>query len=137
MSPHSLWDFAADYTAAWCSGDPQRVAGFYSETGALSVNGAEPAVGREAIAGVAREFMTSFPDLRVVMDELELQAHHPIYRWTLTGTHTGPGGTGRPVTVSGYEVWTIGEDGLIEASRGSFDAEDYERQLHGDNASTG
>jgi hypothetical protein len=40
-----------------------------------------------------------------------------IYRWTLTGTHTGPGGTGRAVRISGFELWTIGEDGLIAESQ--------------------
>ncbi len=129
MSPHSLWDFAANYTAAWCSQDPASVAGFFSESGSLSVNGDEPAVGRAAIGQIAESFMDAFPDLRIVMNELELQAHHPVYRWTLTGTHAE---TGRPVEISGYEVWTIGDDGLIDASRGHFDADDYARQLAGE-----
>ena len=129
MSPHSLWDFAANYTAAWCSQDPARVAACFSDSGSLTVNDDEPAVGRAAIEQVARSFMEAFPDLHLVMDELELQAHHPVYRWTLTGTH---GENGRPVNISGYEVWTIGDDGLIEVSRGHFDADDYARQLGGD-----
>ncbi len=60
------------------------------------------------------------------MDELELQARHPVYRWTLTGTHSE---SGRQVRISGHEVWTIGDSGLIETSRGHFDAEDYARQV--------
>jgi hypothetical protein len=36
------------------------------------------------------------------------------------------------VDISGYEVWTIGDDGLIETSRGHFDADDFARQLAGD-----
>ena len=37
----------------------------------LSVNDAPPAVGRSAIAEVARGFMTTFPDMIVTFDKLE------------------------------------------------------------------
>jgi hypothetical protein len=53
------------------------------------------------------------------------------YHWTLTGTNTGPGGTGKPVRVSGHEAWTLGAGGLIARSTGAFDAADYARQLAG------
>jgi hypothetical protein len=36
------------------------------------------------------------------------------------------------VRISGFEMWKIGEDGLIAESEGHFDAADYQRQLeHG------
>jgi steroid delta-isomerase-like uncharacterized protein len=121
--------FAEAYTAAWCSQDAARVAAFYAEDGSLSVNEASPAVGRVAITAVAQGFMTAFPDMQVYLDELRLEEAHARYHWTLTGTNTGPGGTGRAVRISGYEVWQIGADGLIATSRGHFDAADYRRQL--------
>lgn len=121
---------AEEYTAAWCGGDPARVAAFYAEDGSLSVNGAAPAAGREAIAAVARGFMTAFPDMRVSMDGLRPEGAGAVYSWTLTGTNTGPGGTGNAVRVSGREEWTIGPDGLIAESRGHFDEADYRRQLN-------
>ena len=129
-----LHDFARRYTAAWCSQDPASVAAFYSPNGSLSVNGGDPAVGQVAITDVAREFMTAFPDLQVLMDSVLVRKggaeyHVAEYHWTLIGTHTGPGGTGRRVQISGYEVWTIGPDGLIVESRGSFDSAEYQRQL--------
>jgi hypothetical protein len=49
----------------------------------------------------------------------------------LIGTNTGPGGTGRPVRVSGEESWRLNDDGLIAESLGHFDAEEYQRQLDG------
>jgi hypothetical protein len=49
----------------------------------------------------------------------------------LTGTNTGPGGTGNSVLISGYELWKIENDGLIAESRGHFDVAEYERQLRG------
>ena len=39
--------------------------------------------------------------------------------------------TGRLVRFSGYEEWTLSENGLIARSLGHFDAEDYARQLAG------
>jgi hypothetical protein len=127
--PDELRGLAEGYTAAWCGGDPARVASFYEQGGSLTVNGAAPAVGREAIAEVARGFMTAFPHMRVVMDGLSAGDEGIIYRWTLTGTNTGPGGTGREVCISGREVWRIGEGGLIAESHGHFDEEEYLRQV--------
>ena len=120
----NLQDFAERYTAAWCSEDPARVATFFAEDGSLQVNDGPPAVGREAIAAVARSFMTDFPDLQIILDRLVLDP--PQYHWTLVGTH---GRTRRPVRVSGVEIWTMSADGLIARSLGAFDASDYVRQV--------
>jgi steroid delta-isomerase-like uncharacterized protein len=125
----SVRSFAEAYTAAWCSQDAASVASFYEENGSLKVNEDAPAVGREAITAVAQGFMTAFPDLQVFMDDLLLQDDEVIYHWTLTGTNTGPGGTGRAVRITGFEVWQIGADGLIANSRGHFDSLEYRRQL--------
>jgi steroid delta-isomerase-like uncharacterized protein len=124
-----LQRFAEAYTAAWCSQDAARVASFYAEDGSLSVNGATPAAGRAAITAVAQGFMTAFPDMQVLLDGVRVEDDHAIYHWTLTGTNTGPGGTGRAVRISGCEVWRMGADGLIASSQGRFDAEEYRRQL--------
>jgi hypothetical protein len=52
-----------------------------------------------------------------------------LYRWTLVGSNIGPGGTGRPLRISGFEEWRMGVDGLIAESKGHFDAAEYRRQL--------
>jgi uncharacterized protein (TIGR02246 family) len=127
----ALREFALAYTEAWCSQDPARVAAHYAPEGSLTINDGSPAVGRDAITEAARSFMVAFPDMRVVMDDLRLEGDTPEYRWTLTGTNTGPGGTGREVRISGYEEWTIGDDGLIAASLGHYDQADWDRQLSG------
>lgn len=131
MSPSELLEFARRYTEAWCSGEPGQVADHYATSGSLTINDGSPAVGRAAITEAARGFMTGFPDLRVEMDELKTDAAVPEYHWTVTGTNTGPGGTGRPVRISGFEQWTIGDDGLIAASLGSYDEADWDRQVNG------
>jgi uncharacterized protein (TIGR02246 family) len=122
-------EFAVRYTAAWCSRDANSVARFYASDGSLTVNGDAPAVGRDAIAELARSFMTAFPDLHLAMDELQVRDECADYHWTLTGTNTGPGGTGNRVRISGFERWRMGADGLIAASQGQFDSADYRRQL--------
>jgi nuclear transport factor 2 (NTF2) superfamily protein len=128
MTGSQLEDFARHYTDAWCSGDPARVAEHYSADGSLTINGGEPSVGRAEITAAARSFMEAFPDLQVLFDDLRGNEYH----WTLVGTNTGPDGTGKRVRISGYEEWTIGEDGLIAASLGHFDEAEYARQVeHG------
>lgn len=124
-----LRDLAKRYTAAWCSKNPASVAACYSSEGSLTINEGAPSVGRAAITEVARSFMTAFPDLQVLMDDLLVEGGRAIYQWTLIGVNTGPGGSGRSVRISGFEEWKIGGDGLIAESRGHFDSADYERQL--------
>jgi hypothetical protein len=130
--PTNLLDFARRYTAAWCSHDAAGVASFYSSSGSLCINGGVPAVGRNAIAEAAQGFMTAFPDLQVLMDKVLIQEQNAAYHWTLLGTNTGSGGTGQRVHISGFEVWKIGDDGLIAESLGNFDEKAYQHQLeHG------
>ena len=127
-----LSEFAAAYAKAWCSQNPESVAEFFAERGSISINNGPPAVGRAAIAREAQAFMTTFPDMVVTFDKLEPREDRTAFHWTLTGTNTGPGGTGKRVRISGYELWKIGDDGLIADSLGHFDSAEYERQLkHG------
>lgn len=132
MDLTELKEFAKRYTKAWNSQNPESVAAFYAGNGSLTVNDGSPAVGRPAIAGVARGFMAAFPDMEVTMDDLVREPRGTAYHWTLTGTNTGQGGTGKRVRISGYGLWQLATDGLIAESKGHFDSAEYERQLkHG------
>ena len=132
LEPAYLRDFARRYTAAWCSHDASSVASFFSLSGSIRINAGAPAVGRAAITEAAQGFMTTFPDLRVLLDDLVVEGDHAVYHWTLIGTNTGPGGTGQRVRISGFERWQFDVDGLIVQSQGTFDGADYQRQLeHG------
>ncbi len=126
-----LTELAARYTAAWCSHEPQRVAEFFAVDGSLTINRGAPATGRAAIAAAAEGFMTAFPDLVVVMNGLGVSGPTVYYHWTLTGTNTGAGGTGRRVEISGYEEWSFDGDGRIARSLGYFDEAAYRAQLAG------
>jgi len=131
-TPDHLRDFARRYTEAWCGQDPGSVAEHYAPEGSLTINDGPPSVGRASITEAARSFMIAFPDMRVLMDNLLVQDHGIEYHWTLIGTNTGPGGTGNCVRITGFEEWTIGDDGLIAESQGHYDQAEYNRQLeHG------
>jgi predicted ester cyclase len=127
--PEQLRAFAEGYTAAWCSMDPAAVAAHYEPEGSLTINGGTPAVGRDALTAVAASFYEALPDMQVFFDDLVVDAERIEFHWTFTGTNTGPGGTGNAVRVNGFESWTLGEDGLIVSSIGSYDAGEYARQL--------
>jgi uncharacterized protein (TIGR02246 family) len=129
VTSDKLTAFAERYAQAWCSHNPERVAAFFAENGSLSVNDGPPAVGRKAIAEIARGFMRDFPDMVVAFDKLEARGNATAFHWTLIGTNTGPGGTGNRVRISGYELWKIDNHGLIAESKGHFDSAEYERQL--------
>jgi len=131
MDLASVKALAIRYTAAWCSQDPAQVASFFAENGSLTINAAPPSVGRQAITADARGFMSAFPDLVVQMDSVERRGSGFVYRWTLIGTNSGPGGTGKHVRISGHEEWTMGADGLISRSLGHYDEAEYARQVHG------
>jgi len=117
-----LTKFAQRYAEAWCSQNPESVAAFFAERGSISINNGPPAVGRAAIAKEAQAFMTTFPDMIVTMNKVVHDEEGTKFHWTLTGTNTGPGGTGKRVRISGYELWKIGSDGLIGESKGHFDS---------------
>ena len=124
--------FAKCYAEAWGSQNPESVAAFFAENGSLRVNDGPPAVGRASIAEVARGFMRDLPDMIVTMDDVTHHSDGTKFHWTLTGTNTGPGGTGKRLRISGCELWKIDEDGLIGDSKGHFNTAEYGRQLkHG------
>jgi hypothetical protein len=93
--------------------------------GKIAINGGEPTEMTE----VAHAFISAFPDIEVFMDDLVFKDETVEYHWTFTGTNTGPGGTGNRVRISGFEEWTLGDDGLVVAARGNYDPDEYDRQL--------
>jgi len=120
-----LTAFATRYAKAWCSQNPESVAAFFAENASLTVNGGPPTPPLQ----IARGFMRDFPDMIVTFDKLEPRGDQTEFHWTLTGTNTGPSGTGNKVRINGYELWKIDKDGLIAESKGHFDAAEYDRQL--------
>lgn len=127
----SLIEFGKDYTRAWNSQKPENVALFYAKNGALIVNSGDPLDGRQEIIEFTRGFMEAFPDLKLTMDSLVIKPNETFYYWNFKGTNSGPKGTGNKVNFSGMERWTFNDHNLIKVSKGSFDEEDYNRQVKG------
>jgi hypothetical protein len=122
--------FAKSYAQAWGSQKPGFVALFYAEDGSLNINSGTPAAGRAAITQSAKAFMDAFPDdMIVAFDKIVKTPKGIEFHWTLTGTNTGLNGTGKKVNISGFELWELDDNGLIKESKGTFDAEEYSRQI--------
>jgi len=121
--------FAKSYAQAWSGKRANFVAMYFEEEGSLRVNDGEPANGRNEINEVAQGFMTDLPDMVVSFDSLVSKSNGTEFHWTLKATNSGPGGTGNKVNVSGFELWQISKNGLIEKSQGHFPSEEYNRQL--------
>ena len=102
-----LREFALRYTAAWCSQDSASVAAHYSPDGSLSINDGAPATGRIAITEVAEGFMTAFPDMQVLMDDLLVQDDRDIPLDTHRHQHWAGGdrAAGSRQRLRGMENW--------------------------------
>lgn len=127
-----LHELGQSYNAAWNSQTPEQVASFFAEDGSLIVNKGTPIVGTEAITKFASDFMVAFPDMKLTMDSLVTNNGRTEFHWTFVGTNTGPEGTGNSVNFSGFESWKLNEDGLIIESIGTYDADEYNKQVSGD-----
>lgn len=117
---------AADYAAAWSSGEPDAVAAFYDENGAIVINRGDEIKGRAAVAEMAAGFYAEFPDLVVHLDHLRVAGDHVLFGWVLEGTHAE---TKNRVKVPGWEEWDMTDDGKVASSKGWFDAQEYDRQI--------
>ena len=126
-----MLNFGKDYTTAWNSQNPENVASYYALDGTLTINNGTPSVGRNQLTATAKSFMDAFPDLKLIMDSLVADGDTYRYHWRFFGTNIGPNGTGNKVDFVGFEQWTMNNEGLIQKSIGTFDADDYNRQLNG------
>ena len=83
-------------------------------------------VGRKAIIESAQSFMTTFPDLKLFLDDIVEKGGTITYAWTLEGTHCA---TGRHARIAGSEEWRMGDDGLVAESIGHFDVADFNKRF--------
>jgi uncharacterized protein (TIGR02246 family) len=129
MNNDELTYLATRYTNAWNAHDAAASAGCYTEDGSLAINGGEPAEGRAAVQSVMQGFHDAFPDAVLTMDAIRGARDRAVFLWTYEGTNSGPGGTGNHVRFSGWEAWVLSPSGLVQRSIGTYDQDDYDRQL--------
>ena len=122
---------AKAYTAAWNTGKPHNVAGYFAESGEIVINRGAPWRGRSSIAEMAAGFFADVPDLKLTCDGVRCAGSHVVYLRTFTGHAAG---TANSLTVRGWEEWDLGDDLKVNSSRGWYDALDYARQVAGGKA---
>lgn len=124
----SVTQLAKDYTAAWNSKSAAAVASFYAEDGEIVINRGDPWSGRSRVEEMAAGFHADVPDLTLTCNDVRFSGTHAIFVWTFTGHDAN---TGNPLTVRGWEEWELSDDLKVNASRGWYDADDYEKQVEG------
>ncbi|KMW57309.1 hypothetical protein AIOL_002270 [Candidatus Rhodobacter oscarellae] len=129
LDPQAIERMSADYTEAWNSGDPAKVASFYAPDAGIVINKGDPHMGTAAMQAMVAGFYAAVPDLELTCDGVLVAGDHAVFQWTFTGHDTE---TKNPLRVSGWEEWDLGPDLKVKASRGWFDAEDYARQIAGE-----
>ena len=120
---------AARHVAAWCAGDINGTTEIYATNGQISVNGAAPYVGIDAIADSVRQLMAAFTDLKVACNETRHAGNRAVFVWTLTGQHAE---TGNFVTLPGWHEWELNDDLQVVRVRGYYDVEEFQKQVSAD-----
>ncbi len=76
-------------------------------------------LGPEGMMQTTSMFRAGFPDLRYEPEDLVCEGDKVAVRWTARGTHNGPfmgvPPTGRPVTVTGIDIFRVNGNQLVEA----------------------
>ncbi|MCK5944566.1 MAG: ester cyclase [Planctomycetes bacterium] len=86
---------------------------------------------REGFKALLTHVTTAFPDFAVEVHGIDVDARGGRIRWTVTGTHTGPGEgppTGRKVELTGSDAFDI-EDGRITRNWAGWDRNEFIAQL--------
>ena len=116
MNSENLTEFAKRYAKAWCSQNPESVAAFFAENASLTVNGGPPDSGfgnrariHAGVSGHDRHLRQTGAARRPNRISLDIN-------WNEHRTRRNR----KPVRISGYELWKIGNDGLIAESKGHF-----------------
>ena len=130
MRSNNLKEFAMAYGEAWSSNDPGQVLALHSESSRLSVNDAEPAVGKPEIRKIVEAFMEGFPDLYIQVNDVVIEERGIVFYCNAIATNSGPGGNGNKINIEIHEIWTFDENGKFTEVKAYDDPEDFERQLN-------
>jgi steroid delta-isomerase-like uncharacterized protein len=88
--------------------------------------------GPEAVKRSVAMFHRVFPDFAITCDDFFLAGDTVVWRWTMTGTHSGPllgvEATGRPVAITGISMFRL-RDELLREGWINWDALGVLRQL--------
>jgi steroid delta-isomerase-like uncharacterized protein len=111
MSAQANADLARRWIAVWEAGDEAQLDALYAPEFEYFMRFPGQAAGLEGEKQVVRMLHSAFPDLRIVIDDLIVDEHNAVIRWTMPGTHQGlfrglpP--NGQPVRFTGIDILRI------------------------------
>jgi ketosteroid isomerase-like protein len=118
-----LQELAMQYSKAWADQDPDAIAGLYTDDSVFHLHGdLAPAVGRDAIRSLAREFFALAPDLRFDARTLFFAEEQFVVEYLMSGTAAGA-----PFACDGADVITV-RDGKVARKDTYLDFAAYLRQ---------
>ncbi len=113
-------DVIRRFVGKFNAGDVANIDEEYDQTYILDFPGGPTGAGKAGIREASGAFLTAFPDLRFVIEDLFEEPGRAAWRWTMTGTHLGVLGpfaaSGRPVRLTGISMTHV-IDGKITCDR--------------------
>ncbi len=110
--------------AIWNQGDLTAVEELYAPDIIDHSPAPGQAPGLEGEKQVVTQFRTAFPDLQTTNDDLIAEGDTVVLRWSGRGTHQGEFAgippTGKPMTVTGIEIYRFSNGKVVERW-GEFD----------------
>ena len=101
----------------WNEKDLSQLDHFFSHEFIRRVNNVEIASNKEELTANIQVYLTGFPDLNLMIDEISPFRDQVIMHWTITGTNTGVFGefpaTGKKIKVSGLSHLSFDQAGKI------------------------
>lgn len=105
--------------------DAKKLAGFFSENGALKVAGAPDASGRDAIAASYQKMFDAFSNFKAAPMRVFVKNDVAVVEWAFNGTHSGDmwgiKATEKPVGTQGVDVIWFDDKGLIKEQHTYYD----------------
>lgn len=119
--------------AAWNRHDAAAAAAYHAEDaiGESPVQGRM--IGRARIQDGYKTWMTAFPDVKIVSDDVLIEGNRVVQFFTMTGTQKGSfhglPATGRKFHITGVFLATVNDQGLITRDRRVYDVTNMLVQL--------
>ena len=119
------------YVEVWNSGNLGELDAIISSNYVYHSNQSPDANGLEGLKKVISGFRTSYPDVKIVLDDEIYSENGAACKWELTGTNTGPGdfpATGKSVKQWGVSILHFA-NGKITGEWVAFDNQSFMTQL--------
>jgi steroid delta-isomerase-like uncharacterized protein len=125
MTRDELQGIAERYVEVWKRREPDAIARYHAPDGIAESPIYATLRGRKAIEDASRAFFTSFPDAKLEIDALLVDAPRVAIFTTVNATHVneffGMPGTNRHIEFRNARLMEMDDDGLIKHDRRIYD----------------